>query len=281
MTTLTPREHRSGRTSLTAYDFGAHLARWAVDGVDVVWVSEAAVLDGTKAIRGGIPVCFPWFAAGPDGDLSPSHGLVRTTTWRPVGTRPHELWAWEITSEDVAGSPGAEHLRGPFHLRYAVSPGGDDALTVRLEVTNPGETPLRAEVALHTYLHVGDVREVEVEGLDGAQGWDKVAHQRFGQVGDLRPEGQTDLVYDRSGGAAVVDPVLGRRIGLEPSGATQTVVWNPWEEECGRVPDLEADDWLHFLCVETAATGEHALEVAAGATQQVAVTLSLRPLHGV
>ncbi len=274
---LTPRLRTAGRSRLVAYDFGAHLAEWTVDGLPRVWLSQHAVLDGSAPVRGGVPVCFPWFAAGPHDDLTPSHGVVRTATWRPVTPGPEEVWAWEIGSDDVAGAPGAEHVPGPFLARYAVSLQGEDGeetLHLALRITNTGEHDYRAEAALHTYLAVEDVRQVRILGLEGADYLDKVTGSRHVQDGPVELTGETDRVYERSGPVVVED-----RAGLVhhevlPDGAAQTVVWNPWAEKAAGLPDLGDEEWLRFVCVETVARGERALVIPAGGT--VGVSCALR-----
>lgn len=278
MSALTPRTHAAGRSRLVAYDHGAHLADWTVDGISRVWLSAHAVLDGSAAIRGGVPVCFPWFGGGPDGRLRPSHGVVRTATWRPVGTDGDEVWAWELTSEDVAGAPGAEHLPGPFLLRHAVAlDEAEEVLTLTLRATNTGERDYRVEVALHTYLGVEDVRDVQVLGLEGADYLDKVTGRREVQDGPVQLTGETDRVYDRSGPVVVADRAALLHHELRPSGATQTVVWNPWSDKAAAMADLGDEEWLRFVCVETAATGDHALTVPAGGTVEVSCALAQHP----
>ena len=278
MTTLTPRIHAAGRSRLVAYDHGAQLAEWTVDGISRVWVSDHAVLDGSAPVRGGVPVCFPWFAAGPSGGLSPSHGVARTATWRPVPTTGQEVWAWELSSDDVQGAPGAEHVPGPFLLRHAVSLDEEtEELTLALRMTNTGEQDYRAEAALHTYLGVDDVRDVSVLGLEGADYFDKVTGRRKVQDGTLELTGETDRVYDRSGPVVVEDRAALLHHELRPSGATQTVVWNPWADKAAAIADLGDDEWLRFLCVETAATGEQALELPAGGSTEI--TCALRQHH--
>jgi glucose-6-phosphate 1-epimerase len=274
---LTPRTRTTGRSRLTAYDFGAHLAGWSVDGTPRVWLSQQAVLDGSAPIRGGVPICFPWFAAGPEGRFAPSHGLVRTAVWRPTAVDDGEVWAWEIGSDDVAGSPGAEHLPGPFRARYAVAvrgAEGEEELHLSLRVTNTGDRDYRAEAALHTYLAVEDVRQVQVLGLEGAGYLDKVTGRRELQDGPVRLDGETDRVYDRSGPVVVEDRALLTHHELRPGGATQTVVWNPWADKASSLEDLGDEEWLRFVCVETAASGELALTVPAGDTVEVSCTLT-------
>lgn len=303
MASLTPREHIDDRSRLTAYDHGATLATWELDGRPVVWLSPDAVLDGTAALRGGVPICFPWFGAGPSGDLSPSHGVARTATWSPVAPVDDEVWAWELTDVDVAQAPGAAHLPGPFRARYAVSlPGAGSSpqagsstqagsswqsgsfpqavgsarsLALRLDVANTGDEDYVVEAALHTYLAVGDVRQVRVTGLDAVPYLDKVTGERKVQEGDVTLGGETDAVFDSPGSPEVVVHDGDRTVRVASSGATQTVVWNPWAEKAAAISDLPDDAWPGFLCVEAAATGALALPVAAHASTTLMCTLTV------
>lgn len=272
MPSLPPRILTVDGTTLAAYDFGAHLASWTVDGVAVVWCSPTAVLDGSRGIRGGIPICFPWFAAGPEGGLSPHHGPVRTALWAADEARDGEALAWRLSSEDLGGAPGAALIPGPFTLRYAVSltsaGHSSPALRVALEVTSTAGEEITVEAALHTYLGVSDVREVEVLGLEDCDHLDKVTGTRERQDGPVRFDGEVDRVYDHSG-TTVVQDVDGRAIVVEPFGATQTVVWNPGPEKGSTVADLGPDAWWRFVCVETAATADRAITLAPGQSHQI------------
>lgn len=273
MSPLQARTHRTGRSLLVAYDHGAHLASWHLDDRPVIWLSPRAVLDGSRALRGGVPICFPWFADGPDGGLRPSHGLARTATWTLVEPRGEEVLAWMLRSQDLAGEPGVEHLPGPFVARYAVSLPCDE-LVLRLDVHNPGEAGYRCEAALHTYLAVEDLDGARVLGLDGAGYLDKVTGTREVQAGPVTFDGETDNVYDSPGapGPVLVGGTAGR-VEILPEGATQTVVWNPGAELSARTTDLGPDAYREFVCVETAATADRALEVPAGGTVSLGVRL--------
>ncbi|WP_151523386.1 D-hexose-6-phosphate mutarotase [Serinicoccus kebangsaanensis] len=276
---LTARTAERGGSALVAYDHGAHLARWDVGGAPVVWCSDHAVLDGSRAIRGGVPLCFPWFADGPSGALAPAHGLVRTTTWTPLTPAGHETWAWTVSDTDVAGHPGAEHLGGPFALRYAVSLEPRQAqpvLRLSLAVHNPGSRPLRAEVALHTYLAVGDVTRTQVRGLSGADYLDKVTGERLTHHGPVLIEGETDSVFDSPGRPRLEVDDGERVLVLTSEGAGQTVVWNPGADKAAGMSDLGDGEWRDFVCVEAAATGDLAVEIDAGATHTLGCAIAVQ-----
>lgn len=277
MSQLQPHTVSVGRSEVVAYDHGATVASWHLDGRQVIWLSPRAVLDGSTAIRGGVPICFPWFANGPEGDLSPSHGLLRTATWTPATARGEEVLAWTLSSVDLQDRAGAEHLPGPFEVRYGVSLHGDD-LGLLLEVHNPGTTAYRVEAALHTYLAVADLARAEVHGLDGVPYLDKVTGTREVQDGPVRFDGETDNVYDGTGAPGLVlHDGAGGRVELRTEGATQTVVWNPGAENSARMADLGPDVHAEFACVEAAATADRALEVPGQGTVRLGCRFAVHP----
>lgn len=265
MTALTQRSGTVAGTRYTAYDQGAHLAQWSVEGAPVVWVSEQARYAVGEPIRGGVPVCWPWFADGPDGRHRPAHGFARTAPWTLVeqeqGRARHRL-TWQLTGADTDGLPGAQTYPTHFRLALTADIGPDLALT--LAVRNTGDDELVFEAALHTYLAVGDVRQVEVLGLEGAGYYDKVLGRHARQEGPVRLEGETDRVYERSAAVVVDDPVQDRQLRVTPVGATHTVVWNPWADKAGAMADFGEQEWTGMLCVETARVGRDAVRLAAG-----------------
>jgi glucose-6-phosphate 1-epimerase len=159
-----------------------------------------------------------------------------------------------------------------WRVTYEVSVG--DELELALTVENLGATPFSYEVALHTYLTVGDVRQVSVAGLDGASYLDKVTGRRELQSGDVTISAETDRVYDRAGDIDVTDPVLGRRLHIASEGAANTVVWNPWIAKAAAMPDFGDDEWTGMLCIEAGNVRESAVTLAPGsATLRYRVTV--------
>lgn len=278
MTTLTARTHQDDRSQLVAYDHGAHLASWTLDGEPVIWVSPNARLDGKHAIRGGVPLCLPWFGNGPSGDLVPSHGPARTTTWTPVppDSSHRELWAWELPSVNLAEAPGAQHLPGAFLARYAVSLTTAHELELTLRITNTSSQGYRLEAALHTYLQVSDLSQARILGLENSWYADKVTGRREHQEGAVRFTKEIDRVYDSPAPVHLDDP--GRRhIMVRGHGSAQTVLWNPGAQKGSALTDLGDPAWADFVCVETAAIGDGALEIAAGQSVSIGARYIVLP----
>jgi glucose-6-phosphate 1-epimerase len=278
---LVRRQRRTSSGSVTAYDQGAHLAEWVVDGRPVIWVSSQSEYAPGQAIRGGVPVCWPWFASGPSGQLKPTHGFARRAPWRLTqdeSSSAQTQLAWVLTDADVAGQPGAERFPHPFQAELAVTVG--EECRVRFTVANTGTEPFTYEAALHTYLHVGEIHQVELTGLDGASYFDKVLRASARQEGPVRFTGETDRVYDSTARVTVHDPALDRALRIEKSGSPTTVVWNPWAEKAAALPDFGKDEWRQMVCVETAAVGSDAVRLEPGAEHALSTTVRIIPGDG-
>jgi glucose-6-phosphate 1-epimerase len=251
------------------YLHGAQVASWTPVGQDpVVWMSRASKFAAREPIRGGVPICFPWFGAGREPGLAPAHGFARLADFTLVGAEDTDgvvTLTLRLLDRDVAGLPGADRWRNPFELTYTVTFGGE--LTLALSVRNTGSEEYSYEEALHTYLAVKDVTAVTVEGLDGARYLDKApaaTGELVTQEGPVTFNGETDRVYRSLGTAAVVDPALARTITVFKENSSNTVVWNPWTVKAAAMPDYDDAEWPTMVCVETANALDDAVTLAAG-----------------
>lgn len=230
---------------------GAQVMSWQpAGGAPVVWASREAVYRPGVPMRGGVPVCLPWFGPRADG-VGPAHGFARTRDWAltDVGEADDAVNLAFQLDEDGASEPW---WPSPLRARLGVSVGS--RLGLALEVTNTGSRTFVVEAALHTYLAVGDVRHVRVRGLEASGYVDKAAGtvRRTASGAELRLTGETDRVYDQPGTVTVADPVAGRTLVVESTHSTHAVVWNPWAERAAALADLADDEWPSMLCVESA-----------------------------
>ena len=244
-------------------DRGAHLLTWApTDQQPVVWVSARPDIAPEASVHSGVPVIFPWFGSGATGDMTPSHGFARTATWKQMGIAegPTARVAVYQLDQSMATSP---LFPAAYRAMYAISAG--PVLDLALTVDNTGEQEFTYEEALHTYLHVGDVRQVRVEGLDGATYIDKIdGASQHTQAGDITFTGETDRVYRSAAAVRVVDPVLGRVIHVRKISSASTIVWNPWDAKAATLNDITADDWTSFVCIEGGNVGADAITLQPG-----------------
>ena len=253
--------------------YGANVLSYRPTGHSpVLWLAKdfMSTPEG-KAIRGGIPVCWPWFGAHPDGS-GPSHGFARTARWNLLKT-DYDSYSTSVTllledsAETLALWPHA------FRLELKVSVGAN--LKVALTTTNTGSEPFAITEALHSYFRVKDVRDAKVSGLEGVRYLDKAPGGTDGvQKGDIAFSTETDRVYvGAPEECAVDDKSTGRKIRIAKEGGNAAVVWNPWIDKAARMTDLSPEDYLRFVCVETANAGEGPIEIAPGATHKLSVTI--------
>ena len=247
---------RGGGCEALVYLHGAHVASFCTpDHGELLWVSEQAVYAAGKAIRGGVPICFPWFGAHPTRPELPAHGFARTRAFELEGSQAQgdgvvaEL-SLSSDAQTLAAFPHAFTTR----LRVSVGVNGA-ALGLAFEVENTGQSAFDYELALHTYLGVSDVRQVQLRGLAGASYDDKVSGAR-GVVEGAAPivfSAETDRVYASSAAVTVEDG--SRRLVVDKRGSGTSVVWNPWLDKAKRMADFGDEEWPRMLCVEAANAG--------------------------
>lgn len=239
---------------------GAQALSWITpDGRERLYLSPQAVFDGSVAIRGGVPVCFPQFS---DRGELPKHGFVRTREWQLSARRSGDDYALVTleTSDDETTRALWPHA---FRLELTLMIEAD-RIDLELCVVNTGALEFEFTAALHTYLRTIQVEDVALEGLHGhdyrdAANGDKVVRETGTE---LLVEAETDRVYRQ-----VRRPQLLRAgnlsLGIQQQGFPDVVVWNPWVEKCASLTDMPADGWRHMLCVEAAAA-DTAQQLAAG-----------------
>jgi glucose-6-phosphate 1-epimerase len=246
------------------YLHGAQLTSWRPAGAEeVIFLSEFSQWKDGQAIRGGIPICFPWFRGKADDAKAPSHGFVRTKAW--------QLDSVERGSDSTVVSLSTASDEGTrawwphdFRLLHRVTIGA--ALTQELVVSNTGSAPMRFEEALHTYYRVSAADAIRIRGLDGVAYLDNTDDNREKQEeGDILFRKQTDRAYmNTMHPVEIVDPGLRRRIRLTKTGSHTTVVWNPWSTGAYTLADLGDEEWRTMACAEASNIRDFAVELAPG-----------------
>ena len=239
---------------------GAHLMEFTpAHQPPLLFLSQQTHISPGKAIRGGIPVIFPWFGPREGHPESPMHGLVRTRPWMLDAVEVDESGSAEIhfrfesTEETLALWPHAFRLRLNFEL-------GED-LTLSWITENTGTTAFQFEQALHPYFPVSNVQTVSIRGLEGVDYIDKTDAFRLKREGSdpIRFTGETDRVYlDTGAPCHLSDPEAGREWTFTKSGSSTTVVWNPWIAKAAAMADLGDEQWRQFVCVEQANAARNA-----------------------
>lgn len=231
---------------------------------DVLFVSDAALYQSGKAIRGGIPVCWPWFGPDPDDKGRPAHGFVRNRQWHVLGSaaladgRTHLSLGLQSDGETLGMWPHEFALKIEFRVGRT--------LEVELLARNRGNDNIVVNQALHTYFHVGNIAATQVRGLDGKTFIDKVDGDREKtQSGAVEIAGEVDRVYTGVGGDLLIDDAdLRRRIVIQAKGSRSAVVWNPWMGKAAAMSDFGDDEYATMLCVETSNAGPDAVMLAPG-----------------
>jgi glucose-6-phosphate 1-epimerase len=242
------------------YTHGATVTGWQPKGREpVLFVSRSALYRSDKAIRGGIPICFPWFGAKAGDDKAPQHGFARVCEWKVSGFSDDPSSG--VTVELLLASNDATLAEWPhrFEARYRVSFGAK--LEVELEVSNVGETPFTFEEALHTYFVVKDVRAIRIAGLEGTEYIDKIdggARKRQAEL--IAIDRENDRLYlDNPAACEVRDLSMNRKISVIKDGSRSTVVWNPWIEKARALKDFGDDEYEKMICVESANASSNAI----------------------
>jgi len=227
---------------------GAHLMEWQPAGQEpVLYLSPQAVYAADKPIRGGVPVCWPWF--GPPADASlPMHGFVRTRFWQLAEA---EESATGVRLVFTIESDDSTRALWPHDFQLSLEMNLGAELSLALTMKNTGDTACEITDALHTYLSVQDVTQITVEGLDGKEYLDRLTHEPVIQEGDIVIDREVDRDYVTSEEIRVKDASFGRTLSVTTSGSGSAVVWNPWIKKAISLADMPDEDYKVFVCVET------------------------------
>lgn len=254
------------------YTLGGHVTHYQPDGHEpVLWMSSHSTFEPGKPIRGGVPICLPWFAAREDRPDLPMHGFARTTVWQVQNTNQTQNGDVILTLIMTDNQQTRELWPFAFEFRMVVTVG--EVLTVTLTVTNQSEQAMPISQALHSYFNVSDVRQIQVTGLEGTRYISKVEQCSRVEDGPITITQETDRVYNNTQAACTLeDPALGRRIVIEKSGSKSTVVWNPWVDKSKTMPDMGDDEWPGMICIETANAWEDAMCLSPGAAHTLSAS---------
>jgi len=268
-------------SAAAVYQHGAHVVHYQPAGHQpVLFMSDASAFAEGQPIRGGIPVCLPWFGPHADDADKPAHGFARTRGWKVRETGLTDDGDPYVTL--VLKHDSATLAIWPHHFVAIMTITLNDALHVVLEMKNlnvpsgDGSDAFTFEAALHSYFAVSDVRQIAVDGLAGVTYIDKMDQAKRKQQGDepFRFTQETDRVYLATDATcSFADEAWGRRIVVEKSGSKSTVVWNPWIDKAARMPDFGDEEWPGMVCIETANAADDAITLRSEESHTMSLTL--------
>lgn len=253
------------------YLHGAHVTSWQPAGHEpVLWMSRSSLFQPGKPIRGGVPICFPWFGPNASDPSAPAHGFARTALWEVAEARPTAEGGISMTLQTRID---------PFAVRFTVEFGSVLRMTLATELATGVSTSHRFEDALHTYFSVSDVRNISITGLEQSRYIDKLdgAAEKPATGVAIEFIGETDRVYfDSDSECHLHDPGRKRTIAISTSGSQSTVVWNPWIAKSARMPDFGDHEWPEMVCIETANVGVNAVELAPKSIHSTTVVIRVQ-----
>jgi glucose-6-phosphate 1-epimerase len=252
---------------------GAQVLAWQPSGhFPVIWVSKPALYEAGKPVRGGVPICWPWFGAR---EGLPAHGFVRTRLWQVRESSQNS--AGEVLlrfgiCDDASTRALWDH---GFDLELQVSVGS--SLSMTLISRNTGTTALSITQALHSYFAVADISQTQVQGLEDTPYLDKVLNfAPKQQQGAVHLSGETDRIYTHTTRDCLIkDQVSGRVIRVGKLGSSSTVVWNPGAEREKSISDMAAGEYQNMLCVETCNAGPDVVTLSPGASHSLSAIVTV------
>lgn len=261
---------------------GGHIVGWQPKHQisPVLWTSKRVLFSPGKAIRGGVPICWPWFGAHPANASFPAHGYARITPWEISSIDSLDNGATEIVmsllDSELTCFQWPTRL---VQLQLRVTIG--DSLMVELTTTNQGGSEIVLTEGFHTYFQVSDVANIKVIGLDGCEYLDLTNNNaRRWQQGDVKFEGELGRIYLNTKATCIIEDLpLNRRIRIEKLGSQSTAVWNPWAETTAKMADMESNGWRDMICVESANTVDNPVVIKPGASHTLASTYAAESIH--
>ena len=263
-----------GATAVVALQGAQVLTYVPENHSEVLWLSPVAKLGTGKAVRGGVPVCWPWFGPHPSDKTKPAHGFMRARHWSVTGSAAKPGRARLVLAYDTSAKtqPDWAH-RALAEIEITLT----DTLTIALSTENRGNNDVLMTQALHTYLAIGDIGAVRVTGFEDRPYLDQLAPGPMRNGAEpVCVTAEIDRIYQECVCPVIVTDQMGRRqISVAKTGSRSTVLWNPGPEKSARLGDMGTDGYRHMLCVEAANAGHDTVTLAPGERHRLTTELSV------
>lgn len=257
---------------------GAHVLRFQPKGESpILWLSETSVFQKGSAVRGGIPICWPWFGDHTTDTSLPAHGFARKDVFELIAVDDTATGETRITLQLSNNDFNSQYWNEAFKLTVAILVG--QQLTVSLTMHNQGESTQSFSSALHSYFHVSDIANMSIQGLAGTSYYDKVNDLNDVQQGDITINSEVDRVYmNTSSEVTMLDKGLNRAIKIAKTGSQSTVIWNPWIDKSATMSDFHEGGYRTMSCIETANALEDSIVLTSGESHNISTTIRCEPL---
>lgn len=258
------------------YLYGAHITAFQPKGDEpVLWMSPLVQFQPGKAIRGGVPVIWPWFGPHATDSTKASHGFVRTAEWQVNSTEALADGSTQVRFRLTDNASTRALWPHAFALDLTITVGSE--LAIDLTSRNTGDQPFTASGALHTYFAVADVTQMVIEGLTECDYIDQLdGRQIKRQTGDIHIRREVDRIYVNSDDTCIIhDALLSRKIQVKKAGSQTTVVWNPWIEKARAMADFSDEGYQHMVCIEAANAAEDVVRLAPGEAHTLSQIISV------
>lgn len=245
--------------------YGAHVTSFRPhNSIDLLWMSEESNFEFGKPIRGGIPVCFPWFGPHKTNPEFPQHGFARLIYWDVVSTLTNTIGETEIL---LSHSSNEETKKlWPFDYEAEILIVIGQTLKVSLKITNKSDVTFDYTCALHSYFNLSAIENITIEGLKGVSYFNQLTNSFDIQYEEKLEimEATTRHYLNTESYVVIEDNVFRRRIRVDKKGSKVTTVWNPWSEACASIGDLADDSFETFVCVEATNAFDYPIQLASG-----------------
>lgn len=255
---------------------GAHVSSYRPGGTEnILWVSSTSSYQEHKAIRGGIPICWPWFGANPENSERPQHGYARNSLFTLTSSAASETEVQVILKLNPDEVPFSEWV-GALQLEVEIRL--SDQLWIEMRTRNLSDRPIQISDALHSYFSVSDVRHIQVPELLGCSYLDKThSYQRLNQENPFGVVAEVDRVYlDVEKRLELVDSKVSKKIRIETWGNRNLVVWNPWIEHARKMDDFEDHGYLNMLCLEPANAQPNSVDLKPGTLHRLGQCIKMK-----
>jgi glucose-6-phosphate 1-epimerase len=256
--------------------YGAHVTSFRPrNSMDLLWMSPESNFEEGKAIRGGIPVCFPWFGPHKTDSEKPQHGFARLMYWEVANTSTNASGESVVRLQLSSSAETKAYWPHDFLAEMTFVVG--KKLTATLKVTNTSGAPFDYTCALHSYYSLSAIESISIEGLKGLTYYNQLTGERDVQEEETLEitDALTRHYLNTEAPVIIADSAFRRRIKVDKSGSKVTTVWNPGAETCANIGDLPDDGYETFICVEATNAFDYPVHLAPGESFETSAIIGI------